>query len=82
MDPRQIISAMLGAAVGLLIALAVMVAFPPQAEVVEVEVEVEVPRLYLIGVPVPGAPVQISENEELGAWSDPAGEFYCFPVAD
>jgi hypothetical protein len=61
----------------LLFVLALIVG-PPESVVQEVEVEV--PRLFLVGVPVPGAPLQLSENEELGAFSDPAGEFYCFPV--
>jgi multidrug efflux pump subunit AcrA (membrane-fusion protein) len=78
-DPREIISAMLGMAVGLLIALAVMVAFPPQAEVEQVLVKVPVPVAVIVPYPVPlPVPARIVPNEELGAFSDPAGEFYCF----
>ena len=82
MDPREVLAAMLGAVVGLLIAIALLGIFPVEPVVEEVLVEVPTPVLFLIGVPVPGAPLQLTENEELGAWSDPAGEFYCFPVAD
>lgn len=41
------------------------------------------PVMVPIPVPfaVPGAPAaSIVPNEDLGAFSDPAGEFYCFPV--
>lgn len=80
MNPSEILSAMLGMAVGLVIGIVVLFLFPnvEQVSVVE-EVVVEVPVVVpmFVGVPVPG---QIVENEFLGAYSDPAGEFYCFPT--
>ncbi len=47
------------------------VAGTPYPVLIPFPVPVEVPVAY---------PARIDAIEELGAFSDPAGEFYCFPV--
>ena len=73
---------MLGCAVGLVIGLILMLVFPNQAEPTFIAGE---PVPVLIPFPVPVEvpvvyPARIDANEQLGAFSDPDGQFYCFPV--